>query len=104
MATQLTDDTFRTTLDRNETVLVDFYADWCGPCRILAPIIEDLAKEYEGKAVVAKVDIDANPQAAQSSGVMAVPTVIVFKNGKEAARLVGVQPKAILKRHLDAPA
>ena len=101
MATVLTDANFQETVQQNAVVLVDFYADWCGPCRLLAPTIEDLAKEYAGKAVIAKVDIDASPETAMNMNVMAVPTVVVFKNGREAARFVGVQPKPVLKTAIE---
>ncbi len=74
-------------------VLVDFYADWCGPCKMAAPIIEEMAEEYEGKAVIAKVDVDANNELAGKFGVMSIPTVIVFKNGKEVKRQSGFAGK-----------
>ena len=102
MTMHLTDQDFQAALTQHDTVLVDFYADWCGPCRILAPTIEELAKEYEGRALVAKVDIDQNPDSAQRLGVMAVPTVVVFRNGKEVARYVGAQPKGVLKKALES--
>lgn len=73
----------------DKVVLVDFYADWCGPCKMAAPVIEELADEYEGKAVVAKLDVDANQASAMKYGVMSIPTVIVFKDGKEVERQVG---------------
>ena len=71
--------------------LVDFWATWCGPCRMQAPVIEELAEKYEGKFKVAKVDVDANPNIAARYGVMSIPTLIVFNNGEETARRVGVQ-------------
>ena len=77
----------------NGTVLVDFWADWCGPCKMLAPMIEELAAEYEGKITVGKLDTDANGATAQTYGITAIPTVIVFKDGVEAARIIGVNPK-----------
>lgn len=73
----------------DRVVLVDFYADWCGPCKMAAPVIEELADEYEGKVVVAKLDVDANQASAVKYGVMSIPTVIVFKGGKEVERQVG---------------
>lgn len=74
-------------------VMVDFYADWCGPCKMAAPIVEEMAEEYEGKAVIAKVDVDANNELAGRFGVMSIPTVIVFKNGEEVKRQTGFAGK-----------
>jgi thioredoxin len=84
-------------------VLVDFWAVWCGPCRMIAPYVEELAKEYGEKAVIAKMDTDANPQTPMKYGIMGIPTLIVFKGGKEVDRQVGVprQPKEVLKGKLD---
>ncbi len=100
----LTDTNFDETLKNNRLVLVDFTAGWCGPCRALAPTIEELAKEYTGKALVAKLDVDKNPEKAKCYQVFSVPTLIVFKDGCEVERLVGLSAKrkldVVLKKHL----
>ncbi len=76
-------------LKADKPVLVDFYADWCGPCKMAAPIIEELAGEYDGKVAIGKLDVDVNQQTAMRFGVMSIPTVIMFKDGKEVDRQVG---------------
>jgi len=76
--------------------LVDFYADWCGPCKMIAPVLEQLSTEFEGKAHIVKLDVDASPDIAQSFGVMSIPTLIVFKNGEAVGKVVGFQQKAQL--------
>ncbi len=83
-------------------VIVDFYADWCGPCRMMAPVFAELARRQVGRALVAKVDTDANPQVAMRFGIRSIPTLILFRNGKEAARQVGAVPMAALERMLAA--
>jgi len=82
-------------------VFVDFYADWCGPCRAVGPIVEELAAEYSGRLKVVKVDIDADPELANRFGVMSIPLLAIFKDGKMVQRLVGAQPKANLKKAID---
>jgi len=82
-------------------VLVDFGATWCGPCRALAPIVEELAKEYAGKLKVATVDIDQAPGVAQKFNIMSVPTLIFFKGGQAKDKVIGVKPKADLKARID---
>ena len=88
----LTADNFDQTIGKG-TTLVDFWAGWCGPCRMLAPIIEELANEYSGKVTVAKVDVDAEGSLAMRYSVMSIPTVILFKDGEELDKRIGVHPK-----------
>lgn len=89
-------------LQSDQPVVVDFWADWCGPCHMLAPSIRQLAKEYDGLAVVAKMDVDENGQTPQQFAIQGIPTIIFFKDGKEADRVVGVTPYGNLKAKLDA--
>lgn len=89
----MTDENFEETVKKNKIVLVDFWAGWCGPCRALAPTIEELAKEYDEKVLVGKLDVDENPTIAERFQVFSIPTMIIFKNGTEAERLVGLCPK-----------
>jgi thioredoxin 1 len=83
-------------------VLVDFWATWCGPCRMVAPVVEELAQEYEGRVSFAKLDVDHNPQIASRYGIMSIPTLLLFKKGEPVSHVVGFRPKAELKRSLDA--
>jgi len=88
-------------LDAQKPVLVDFWAPWCGPCRAVAPIVEELAKEYSDKAGFAKVNVDESPILASQYGVMSIPTIIVFKDGKPAEQVIGYKPKNELKKVID---
>jgi thioredoxin 1 len=101
---EVTDANFDEVLRNHPLVLVDFWAEWCAPCRKIAPILEELAQEYEGKLLVAKLDVDENPKTAMRYRVMSIPTVILFKNGQPVEVLVGAQPKrnfqAKLEKHL----
>ncbi|HUM07928.1 MAG TPA: thioredoxin [Acidocella sp.] len=102
MSKAVTDETFETDVLKSATpVLVDFWAEWCGPCRSIAPSLEDLSKEYEGKLEVVKVNIDENPMTPSAFGVRGIPTLIIFKDGKPAATQVGAAPKSVLKAWIE---
>jgi thioredoxin 1 len=97
----VTDATFRDdVLASDKTVLVDFWAEWCGPCKMVAPVLDEIAGENKDKLTVAKLDIDRNPAAARDYQVMSIPTMIVFQNGKPVKQIVGAKPKAALLRDL----
>ena len=103
MALQRTDASFdEVVLKSDKPVLVDFWATWCGPCRMLGPVIEELATEYEGRVVVGKVDVDNNQEFAAKYGVRNIPTVLVFKDGEVVGRQVGVAPKKTYTDALDS--
>jgi len=99
----VTDTNFEETVKKNKLVFVDFWANWCGPCRALAPTIQELAKEYEGKILIGKLDVDENPATAERFQVFSIPTMILFKDGLEAERMVGLCAKNritdTLKKH-----
>jgi thioredoxin 1 len=102
---QVTDDEFeKVVLNAAVPVLVDFWATWCGPCRMIAPYVEELARDYGDQALIVKLDTDANPQVPMKYGILGIPTLIFFKNGAEVDRMVGVprNPKEVLRSKLDA--
>ncbi len=103
MALEITDANFDEIVLKSELpVMVDFWAAWCGPCRMVGPIIEDISKDYDGKAVVGKLDVDAHQEFAAKYGVRNIPTVLVFKGGELVGRQVGVAPKKAYSDALDA--
>ena len=103
MAKQFTDSNFEAdVLNSDKPVLVDLWAEWCGPCRMLTPIIEELHTEYEGKAVIGKMNVDENPEISAKYGIRSIPTLLIFKNGELVDKQVGVVPKSALVKKLDA--
>ena len=103
MVVEITDQSFQeTVLNSDKPVLVDFWATWCGPCRMLGPIIEEVAADFEGKAVVGKVDVDNNQQVSVDYGIRNIPTVLIFKNGEVVDKIVGVAPKEVIAEKLNS--
>ncbi|NNM95701.1 MAG: thioredoxin [Bacteroidia bacterium] len=103
MALEITDSNFgEVVLKSDKPVVLDFWAEWCGPCRMVGPIVEELAKEYEGKAVVGKVNVDNNPGVSAEFGIRNIPTILFFKGGKIVDKQVGATPKSVLENKLKA--
>ena len=98
---QIGDADFDNILNGGKPLFVDFWAPWCGPCRIVGPIIEELAPSYEGKAVIAKLNVDDNPMVAQRYGVTSIPTLMMFKDGKLVDRMVGAAPRGALQQFIE---
>ena len=89
-------------LQSERPVLVDFWADWCQPCKMIAPIVDELSDEYDGQLDFAKVDVDSNPSTAMSYGVRSIPTLLIFKGGQPVDQIVGAVPKGVLKKKIDS--
>jgi thioredoxin 1 len=103
MAFEFTDINFaETALAEGEVSVVDFWAEWCGPCRLVGPVIDDLSKEYEGKALIGKVNVDNNPETSMKYGVRSIPTILFIKNGQVVDKHVGTATKATLAQKIDA--
>ena len=102
MALQITDANFEELVNSGKPMVLDFWAEWCGPCRMIGPIIEEMAGEYEGKAIIGKVNVDNNPGVSAQFGIRNIPTVLFVKNGEIADKSVGAVPKQQLTSKLDA--
>nr|P10472.5 RecName: Full=Thioredoxin; Short=Trx [Chlorobaculum thiosulfatiphilum] len=99
---EATDKNFQTEiLDSDKAVLVDFWASWCGPCMMLGPVIEQLADDYEGKAIIAKLNVDENPNIAGQYGIRSIPTMLIIKGGKVVDQMVGALPKNMIAKKID---
>ncbi len=96
MALEITDATFEEIIGSDKPVVIDFWAEWCGPCRMVGPIVEELAKEYDGKVVIGKVDVDSNDEITSKFGIRNIPTILFFKNGEVVDKQVGATQKSVL--------
>ena len=101
-AIEITDANFDEITKTDKPVLIDFWTEWCGPCKMIGPVVEEIAGEYEGKAVIGKLDVDTNPNIAAKFGIRSIPTLLVIKNGQIVEKQIGAVPKAVLTQKIDA--
>jgi thioredoxin 1 len=101
-AIEINDSNFEEILNSDKPVLVDFWAEWCGPCKMIGPVVEELAHDFEGKAVIGKVNVDENPNLSAKFGIRSIPTLLVFKGGEVVDKQVGAVPKGVLSQKLEA--
>ena len=99
---EITDSNFEEIINSDKPVLVDFWAVWCGPCKMIGPLVEELANEFEGKAIIGKVDVDTNPEVSAKFGIRSIPTLLVFKGGEIVDKQVGAVPKSVLSEKIEA--
>ena len=98
----VTDESFNQAIKENKIILMDFWAEWCGPCRMVGPVVEELAKDYEGRAIIGKVNVDNNPEISMKFGIRNIPALLFFKNGEIVDKQIGAVPKNVLAQKLDA--
>lgn len=101
MALEITDSNFQEVIGSDKLVVIDFWAEWCGPCRMVGPIVEELATEYEGKAIIGKVDVDSNDEITSKYGIRNIPTILFLKNGELVDKQVGAAQKSVLAEKID---
>ena len=99
---EITDSNFEEIINSEKPVLVDFWAEWCGPCKMIGPLVEELANEFDSKAIIGKVDVDTNPEVSAKFGIRSIPTLLVFKGGEIVDKQVGAVPKSVLSEKIEA--
>ena len=100
-AIEITDSSFDEVINSGQPVLVDFWAEWCGPCKMIGPIVEELAGDYEGKVTIGKLDVDANPDVPSRFGIRSIPTLLIFKGGEIVDKVIGAVPKTVIADKLE---